>query len=109
MSEGFPDERFQRLEEKFTNPLLEPNLLFLSSTFPLFTHFNQLLQREDPTIHILNSSIEGPGKKVAKRLCFQLKLEMFPEQGRKKKNKYVPLFIQNFIVKKLKIWENLFT
>ena len=29
------------------------------------------------------------------------------EQGRKNKNKYVPLFIQNHVVKNLRIWENL--
>ena len=71
MSEGFSDERFQRLEEKFTNPLLEPGLLFLSSALPLFTHFNQLLEREEPTIHILKSAIEGLRKKVAKRIMLE--------------------------------------
>ena len=31
------------------------------------------------------------------------------EQGRKNKNKQAPLFIQNLIVKNLRIWENLLT
>ena len=66
LSEGFSDKRFQRSEEKFTDPLLEPVLLFLSSALPLFTHFNQLLQRDEPTIHILRSAVEGLKKKVAK-------------------------------------------
>ena len=74
MSEGFSDERFQRLKEKFSNPLLEPALLFLSSALPLFTHFNQLLETEESTIHILKSAIEGLRKKLAKRIM----LERFP-------------------------------
>ena len=74
LSEGFSDERFQRLKEKFTNPLLEPALLFLSSALSLFTHFNQLLQTEESTIHILKSAIEGLRKKLAKRIM----LERFP-------------------------------
>ena len=69
LSEGFSDKRFQRSEEKFTNPLLEPALLFLSSALPLFTHFNQLLQRDEPTVNILRSAIV---------LRFQIKLERFP-------------------------------
>ena len=74
MSEGSSDERFQRLEEKFTNPLLESALLFLNSALPLFTYFNQPLEREEPTSHILKSAIEGLRKKVAKRII----LERFP-------------------------------
>ena len=68
LSEGFSDERFQRLQEKFTNTISEPVLLFLSSTLSLFTHFNQLHQREKPKIHISKSAIEYLGKKVAKRI-----------------------------------------
>ena len=66
LSEGFSDKKFQRSEEKFTNPLVEPALLFLSSALPLFTHFNQLLQRDEPAINILRSAIEGLKKNVAK-------------------------------------------
>ena len=54
--------------------LLEPALLFLSSAIPLFTHFNQLLQREEPTIHILKSAIHGLRKKVAKRIMLPTKV-----------------------------------
>ena len=74
LSEDFSDERFQRFEKKFTKPLLEPALLFLSSALPLFTHFNQLLLREEPTIHILKSAIEGLGKKVAKCIILPTKV-----------------------------------
>ena len=74
MSEGFSDERLQRLQEKFNSPLLEPALLFLSSALPLFTHINQLHQREDPTIHILKSTIEGLGEKLAKRIMLPTKV-----------------------------------
>ena len=75
LSKSFADERFQRLEEKFNNPLLEPCMLFLSSALPLFTHFNQLLQREEPTIHILKSAMEGLGKKLAKRIMLPIKVK----------------------------------
>ena len=75
LSESFADERFQRLEEKFNNPLLEPFMLFLSSALPLFTHFNQLLQREEPTIHILKSAMESLGEKLAKRIMLPIKVK----------------------------------
>ena len=66
------NKRFQRLQEKFSNS--EPALLFLSSALPLFTHFNQLLQREEPTIRILQVAIEGLEKKVAKRIMLPTKV-----------------------------------
>ena len=75
LNESFADERFQRLEEKFNNPLLEPCMLFLSSALPLFTHFNQLLQREEPSIHILKSAMESLGKKLAKRIMLPIKVK----------------------------------
>ena len=54
MSEGWADDRFRRLNSWFTNPLLEPSFLFNSATITMFTNFNRLLQREEPTIHLLN-------------------------------------------------------
>ena len=74
LSEGFSNERFQRLQEKFTNPPLEPALLFLSSELPLFTNFNQFLQREGPTIQMLKPAIEGLVGKVAKRIMLPAKV-----------------------------------
>ena len=74
LSECCCDATFQRIQEKFNNPLLKPALLFLSSALPLFTHVNQLLQREEPTIHILQFAIE---KKQPNVLSYQLKLERF--------------------------------
>ena len=44
-SEDFQDERFQRLNRWFTNPLLEPSLLFNTVAITIFTSFNRLLQR----------------------------------------------------------------
>jgi len=52
-----PQARFKRLQEKFSNPITEVYLLFLQSIMPLFTRFNQLLQREDPMIHVLYSQM----------------------------------------------------
>ena len=73
-SEGFSDERFQRFQEKFTNPRLKPALLFLGSALPLFTYYNQLLQREEPAIHFIKSAVEGLGGKVAKRIILPTKV-----------------------------------
>ena len=44
-SEDFQDERFQRLNNWFTNPLLEPSLLFNTTAIGIFTSFNRFLQR----------------------------------------------------------------
>ncbi len=50
-------------------------MLFLSSALPIFTHFNQLLQREEPTIHILKPAMESLGKKVAIRIMHPNKVK----------------------------------
>ena len=68
MSENWVGERFRRLNSWFANPLLEPALLFNSAAISILTNFNRLLQREEPTIHLLNSSMENLGMKLAKRI-----------------------------------------
>ena len=68
LSENFSDGRFQRLNEWFSDPLLEPEILFTQATISIFTNFNLLLQREEPTLHILKSSIERLGRKIANRI-----------------------------------------
>ena len=67
-SEDFQDARFQRLNDWFANPLLEPSLLFNAAAISIFTSFNRLLQREEPTIHILMASMEHLGRKIANRI-----------------------------------------
>ena len=47
-SEESTDQRFQRLSQVFDNSLLEPALLFQTSSISLFTTFNLLLQRDYP-------------------------------------------------------------
>ena len=68
LSEHFSDGHFQRLNEWFSDPLLEPAFLFTQATISIFTNFNLLLQREGPTLHILKSSIERFGRKIANRI-----------------------------------------
>ena len=68
LSEGWADDRFRRLNSWFTNPLLEPSFLFNSATITMFTNFNRLLQREEPTIHLLKGSMEQFGMRLAKRI-----------------------------------------
>ena len=111
LSKSFADERFQRLEEKFNNPLLEPCMLFLSSALPLFTHFNQLLQREEPTIHILKSAMESLGKKLAKRIMLPIKVKEISsisdidlsnsENFRNTQDMYVGVLTKNMLKRKL--------
>ena len=48
---------------------------FLSSSLPIFTHFNLLLQRDEPTIHLLKSSMKSLGKKLAKRIMLPEKIK----------------------------------
>ena len=49
-------------------------MLFHSLAIYLFMDFNLLLQREEPTIHILKSAMEKLGKKLAKRIMIPEKL-----------------------------------
>ena len=67
-SEHFADARFQRLHAAFSNPILEPVILFHSASIQLFTNFNKLLQREEPTIHILQDAMLSLAKKLASRI-----------------------------------------
>ena len=68
LSEHFIDGRFQRLNEWFSDPFLQPTFLFTQATISIFTNFSLLLQREEPTLHILKSSIESLGRKIANRI-----------------------------------------
>ena len=68
LSEGFSDARFKRLKDAFSNPLLEPVLLFHNASIQLFTQFNKLLQRSEPTVHVLQSSMLTLANNIANRL-----------------------------------------
>ena len=68
MSENWADERFKRLRGWFSNPLLEPALLFQTSAIAIFTHFSLLLQRDEPSIHLLKPRMESLGRKLAGRI-----------------------------------------
>ena len=68
LSEGFSDARFiKRLRDAFSNPLREPVLLLHSASIQLFTHFNKLLQRSEPTIHVLQTSMLSLAKNISNR------------------------------------------
>ena len=67
-SEGFSDARFKRLKDAFSNPLLEPVRLFHNASIQLFTQFNKLLQRSEPTVHVLQTSMLTLAKKIAHRI-----------------------------------------
>ena len=68
LSERFSDGCFHRLNERFSDPLLEPAFSFTQATISVFTNFSLLLQCEEPTLHILKSSIQCIGRKIANRI-----------------------------------------
>ena len=47
---------------------MEPVLLFHQASMQLFTEFNKLLQRSEPTIHVLRGAMLRLVKKVASRI-----------------------------------------
>lgn len=56
-SESESQPRFHRLQQSFGDPMTEIYLLFFQSILPCFTHMNQLLQREEPLVHILQPQL----------------------------------------------------
>ena len=56
-SEVNSDRRFQRLENAFTDTIVEVYLLFYQYALPIFTNFNKFLQREDPLIYVLEEQM----------------------------------------------------
>lgn len=56
-SEDKSQARFNRLQNAFSDPLIEVYLLFFQSVLPTFTHCNQFLQREEPLIHVLQPQL----------------------------------------------------
>ena len=65
LSKSFSDKKFERLDQFFRNPLLEPALPFQSNTIQFFTHFYLLLEIDEAAIHILRESIERLTKRLA--------------------------------------------
>ena len=64
LSESCSQARFTRLHNLFSRPITEVYLLFYQSILPVFNHFNQFLQREDPCIHLVHDCCESLLKKV---------------------------------------------
>lgn len=57
---------YERLDDFFIIGLLEPALFFQRNSFQFFTHSNQLLQRDEPTIHIFKALMERLANGVIK-------------------------------------------
>ena len=68
LGEEWTDERFQRLHRWFSNPLLEQALMFQTNAISMFTNFNLLLQRDQPSKHVLKAAIESLGRKLSSRI-----------------------------------------
>jgi len=57
LSEDESAARFKRLETAFNNPMTEVYLLFLQSALQIFVNLNLFLQKEEPLISAINSSL----------------------------------------------------
>ena len=63
-SEEESQPRFARLRNAFDDPMTEAYFLFYQAVLPTFTNVNLLLQREDPTIHLIADAIREFLKKL---------------------------------------------
>jgi hypothetical protein len=59
LSNSESQPRFKRLRTAFEDPMTEVYLLFFQATLPLFNRLNLLLQRSDPSIHLIFSQIRA--------------------------------------------------
>ena len=57
LSQHHTENMFNQLHKWFSNGLLEPALSFQSAIISIFTSFNRLLQRDEPTIHLLKPAM----------------------------------------------------
>ena len=57
LSEDVSAARFKRLQTAFSKPMTEVYLLFLQSALQIFVNLNLFLQREEPLIGAMNSSL----------------------------------------------------
>lgn len=58
LSENDSAARFKRLQTAFSNPMTEVYLLFFQSALQIFINLNLFLQREEPLIGAINSSLK---------------------------------------------------
>ncbi|MGH0117576.1 UNVERIFIED_CONTAM: hypothetical protein FKN15_005078 [Acipenser sinensis] len=49
--------RFKRLRKHFEDPMTEVHLLFYQATLPVFTEFNLLFQRQEPSVYLLHGQV----------------------------------------------------
>ena len=59
LSKSDSSPMFKRLEKAFTDPITEVNLMFFHAVMPMFTTPNQMLQREDPCLYIIDDAINS--------------------------------------------------
>ena len=70
LSENESAARFKRLQTAFSNPMTEVYLLFLQSALQIFVNLNLFLQREEPLIGAINSSLTRFLKLLACKFIF---------------------------------------
>ncbi|XP_058881945.1 uncharacterized protein LOC117403636 [Acipenser ruthenus] len=56
--------RFKRLRKHFEDPMTEVHLLFYQATLPVFTEFNLLFQRQEPSVYLLHGQMRSYVKKL---------------------------------------------
>ena len=59
LSESDSSPRFKRLPKAFSDPMTEVNLIFFHAVMSMFTTPNKMLQREDPSLYIIDDIINS--------------------------------------------------
>ena len=67
-SEERKEDGFQKLWRWLSNAPLEETLLYENSAVIIFTNFNLLLQKNNPTLHVLKLVIECLSRKLVRQI-----------------------------------------
>jgi len=78
-SEQKSEARFRRLKELYENPMFEIYLLFYQAVLPLFTMFNQFLQRQAPQIYLLHRQMQLLLSKLLSKFVKPLVIQQYRE------------------------------
>ena len=84
--------RGKRLQNVFPYPLTEVHVSFYANELPLFTHYNQFLQRLDPLAHMVKPVTDSLTRKIGMRFLIPDVLHDVTEEVLENKDNYLPLF-----------------
>ena len=81
----------KRLNKAFSDPLTEFHVYLYPNALPLFTHYNQFLQRLDPLTHMVKSVKYTLTRKIGMRFLIPDVLDDVTEEVLENKDNYLPL------------------